>query len=252
MHSVLRAWLVLAAFVCVARGAAPSYSSASFVNAGNFAPGPFAPNSVVTVFGTSLARSARALTAEDIRGDTLPTELNFTQVLVDNIAAPLFYVSDTQVNFLIPSKQIVGDARIEVIREGLRGPAVLIPVVEAAPALFALPNGFAIVTHADNTLVSPESPARGGEIIVIWATGLGKTEINPNSGQLPPYLSRLVNMDALKVSVGGIVIYAGLTPGSAGLYQINLQLPSNPGTDPELRVSIGAISSAAGLKLAIR
>jgi uncharacterized protein (TIGR03437 family) len=249
---MLRALLALAAFVCVASGAAPSYSAASFVNAGNYAPGPFAPNSVVTVFGTELARSTRALTSEDIRDSMLPTELNFSQVFVDNIPAPLFYVSENQVNFLIPSSQFIGDTRIRVVRQGLSGPEVIVAVVEAAPALFALSNGFAVVTHADNTLVSPESPARGGEVIVIWATGLGKTITNPNSGQLPPYTSQIVNLDGLKISVGGTVLYAGLTPGSAGLYQINLILPSNPGVDPELRITVGAVSSAAGLKLAVR
>jgi uncharacterized protein (TIGR03437 family) len=46
--------------------------------------------------------------------------------------------------------------------------------------------------------------------------------------------------------------YAGLTPQSAGLYQINLQLPDSGPTDPELRVSIGDQSSQAGVKLALR
>ena len=46
--------------------------------------------------------------------------------------------------------------------------------------------------------------------------------------------------------------YAGVTPGSAGLYQINLQLPDSPGIDPEIRVAMGAQTSRAGLKLAAR
>ena len=62
----------------------------------------------------------------------------------------------------------------------------------------------------------------------------------------------------LKVSLGGVALewwrikYAGLTPGSAGLYQINLLLPDNPGTDPELLVTVGDPTTAAGLKLAVR
>lgn len=246
-----RAWLAMVLFAGTA-AAAPSYTAAGIVNASNYAPGPFAPNSVLSIFGTGLSRSARSLTGEDVRGNMLPTELNFTQVLVDNSPAPLFYVSDTQVNFLIPAKQSVGEARIQVISQSQWGPVVVIQVVDAAPALFLLPNGYAIATHADNSLITSESPARGGETIVIYVTGLGKTVKNPNTGEIPTYVSEIVARESLQVSTGGKVEYAGLTPLSAGLYQINLVLPATIGPDPELRVTVGSVTSSAGVKLAAR
>jgi uncharacterized protein (TIGR03437 family) len=49
-----------------------------------------------------------------------------------------------------------------------------------------------------------------------------------------------------------LIQYAGLTPGWAGLYQINLIVPGNVGTDPEISVAIGDQASPAGLKLAVR
>src|SRR2546425_956168 len=171
---MFRPRLLLALLLCgMARGAAPAYSAAAIVNASNYSPGPFAPNSVLSAFGSGMARSAQGLTRDDIRDGFLPVELNFTRVLVDNIPVPLFYVSDTQVNFLVPSKQLTGDARVQVIREGIAGPMVTVPIVDAAPALFVQPNGFAIATHADNSLITPDSPARNGEVIVLYATGLG-------------------------------------------------------------------------------
>ena len=245
--------MAIAVLLCgVARAAAPSYTAAGIVNASNYSPGPFAPTSLIAIFGTGLARSAQTLTAADIRDNLLPTEMNFTQVFVDNSPAPLFYVSDTQINFLIPSKQLPGNVRIRVACQGLSGPEIMLLVVDAAPALFALPNGFAIATHADNSLLTTESPARGGETIVIYATGLGKTLKNPATGEIPVYLSEIINLAGLKVSVGGTIDYAGLTPGSVGLYQINLVLPPNPGPDPEIRVSVGSFSSPSGLKLAVK
>jgi uncharacterized protein (TIGR03437 family) len=48
------------------------------------------------------------------------------------------------------------------------------------------------------------------------------------------------------------ILYAGLTPGSAGLYQIDLVLPGGLATDPEIRLAIGDQSSPAGLKLAVQ
>jgi uncharacterized protein (TIGR03437 family) len=251
--------LALAALLCgVARGAAPAYSAAGIVNSGNFAPGPFAPNSIVTIFGSGLARSAQQLTANDIQAGYLPVELNYTQVFVDNYPAPLFYVSDSQINFLVPSKQSVGAMKIRVASQGNSGPEITVTVVDAAPALFTMAGGYAIATHADNSLVSPETPAHAGEIVVIYATGLGKTIPNPATGEVPHYAAQIAAMSGLQVALGGVVVdsglikYAGLTPESAGLYQINLEVPGNPGTDPELRVTIAGQSSLAGLKLAVR
>ena len=44
----------------------------------------------------------------------------------------------------------------------------------------------------------------------------------------------------------------GATPDSVGLYQINIELPPDVGTDPEIQVAVGAQSSPAGLQLAVR
>jgi uncharacterized protein (TIGR03437 family) len=255
----LRACLSLTALLCgLARGAAPSYSTAGIVNSGNFAPGPFAPNSIVTIFGSGLARSSQQLTANDIAGGYLPTELNYTQVFVDNFPVPLFYVSDSQINFLVPSTQAVGATKIRVASEGNTGPEVMVTVVDSAPALFTMAGGYAIATHVDNSLVSPDAPAHAGEIIIVYATGLGKTIPNPATGEIPQTAAPIMALSALQVSLAGVVVdvglikYAGVSPASAGLYQINLEVPGNPGTDPEVRVTIAGQSSPAGLKLAIR
>ena len=67
--------------------------------------------------------------------------------------------------------------------------------------------------------------------------------------------AQIVALTDLKVSVGGAVVspdrikYAGLTPGSAGLYQINMALPDSSGPDPEVRVAVGEKSTPPGLKL---
>jgi uncharacterized protein (TIGR03437 family) len=228
------------------------------VNAPNYAPGPFAPNSIVTIFGSGLARSSQGLTADDILNNTLPKELNSTRVYVLDEPAPLLYVSDGQVNFLVPSDQLDGDVKIRVVREGVTGPEVTVTLVDAAPALFQTAAGYAIAAHTDNSLIAPDSPAQAGETIVVYACGLGRTQPNPAPGVIPQNAALIQRLSDLKVYLGGTAIdpvriqYAGLTPGSAGLYQINLVLPDNLGTDPEIRVAIADQSSPAGLKLAVQ
>src|SRR6266545_2499025 len=80
---VIRTWLALAVLCAgTARGAPPSYSAAGIVNASNFTAGPFAPNSVLSIFGSGLARSEQAMGASDIKSGMLPLELNYVRVYV--------------------------------------------------------------------------------------------------------------------------------------------------------------------------
>jgi uncharacterized protein (TIGR03437 family) len=251
-------WLVFALLLAnTAWGQAPVYSAAGMVNGSNYAPGPFAPNSIVSIFGSGLAWSSQGVMAGDIVNNTLPVELNGTHVYVDDQWAPLLYVSNGQVNFLVPSNKLAMDVQIRVVREGVTGPEVAVTLVDAAPALFQTAAGYAIAAHLDNSLIAPGSPAQAGEIIVVYACGLGRTLPNPAPGAIPQSAAVIQRLSDLKVYLGGAaiepasILYAGLTPGSAGLYQINLVLPDNPGTNPEIRVAIADQSSPPGLKLAM-
>ena len=188
----------------------------------------------------------------------LPTTLGGCSVTVNGAPAMMQYVSPEQINFLMPTVQSTGMMRVRVVKQGVSGPEITVNLVDSAPALFQMEGGYAIATHADGSLLTASSPAGGGDTIVVYATGLGRTVPNPRPGEIPTYAAQMVRPGDLKVSLGGVALdwwrikYAGLTPGSAGLYQINLLLPDNPGTDPEIRVTVGDQTAAAGLKLAVR
>ena len=254
-----RAWPALAVLLCgLARGQAPAYSAAGIVNAANYAPGPFAANSVVSIFGTNLCNCSTGASATEIAGGTLPGSLNNVSVYVQNMLAPVLYVSSSQINFLIPTDQTPGTLPVRVVKQGVTGPEVAITLVPGAPALFALPSGYAIAQdwNAANALVTADAPAHPGDLVIVYATGLGPAGYNP-TGQVPTAAVWIDNRSSLTVFLDNVavsaaqILYAGLTPGFAGLYQINLLLPANLGTDPEIRVAIGDQSSPAGLKLAV-
>src|SRR5262249_40629310 len=139
---------------------------------------------------------------------------------------------------------------------GLTGPEITVNLINCAPALFEMPGGYAIATSADGKLLTADAPAHPGDTIVIYLTGLGRTLINPVPGEIPKYASQIVNLASLKVALGGTpvdparIAYVGLTPGSAGLYQINLLVPTGAGNDPEIQVT--GDSTSGGLKLYIR
>jgi hypothetical protein len=99
-----------------------------------------------------------------------------------------------------------------------------------------------IVTHADGSLVSGQSPARPGETIIIYAWGLGNTTPRVKTGELSPSPAPVLDLvghpgglgvelnfarNAAPSDPSGHVAFvpAFLTPGQIGLYQINVQLP---------------------------
>ncbi len=243
--------------LCVARGAAPAYSADSIVNGANFAPGPVAPNSIVTIFGSDLSWYTEGLNGQGNPG-MLPTSLGNSGVYVANFASPLIYVSPTQINFIVPIDLKPGPVKVRVVRQGVTGPEVTLTLVEAAPQLFQSPEGYVIAQHGkDYSLVTPESPARPGEIVVIYATGLGLTQPRPAPREIPGYPGIMNRYKDLKLYLGDTevsadrVFYAGLTPGCAGVYQLNVRLPDELAQDPEIRAAVEDHISRAGLKLAV-
>lgn len=264
---MIRTWLALAVLSAgIARGAGPSYSAAGIVNASNYTSGPFAPNSVIAVFGVGLARSTHALADADLVACTssllaarcLPLELNYVRVYVQDQPVPLLFVSDGQVNFLMSSVETAGPVKVRVVTEGITGPEITVTLVDAAPALFSIAGGYAIATDAAGKLLTADAPAHVGDTVVVYATGLGQTSPNPAVGEIPNYAATMLAFASLKVTFNGTAVdpslikYAGVTPGSAGLYQVNLYLPEGTGNDPEIQVTAGNVPAQTGLKLPLR
>ena len=259
----LRAWLFLAVWSSgILWGAPPSYSAASIINTCNQAPGPYAPNSVLTILGSGMALSAQAITSADIAGGNLPTTLNGVQVMVDGSPAPLFYVSDSQVNLLMPPNQVAGPVTVWVVLNSIAGPQVSLTLQDVAPGLFPSPltPNFAIAQlWPAYSTIAPASPAAPGGIVILYATGLGVTEPYPAlPAEIPLYAGSIDRIADLQVFLNGTpldpaqVLYAGLAPGWAGLYQIDLVLPDNVSPNPEIRVAIGTEVSLPGLLLAVQ
>jgi len=197
----------------------------------------------------------------DIQAGRLPTSLNGVEVCVMNAAVPLFYASPTQINFLMPINRTEGSVKVQVVRDGWTGPQVLFTLLEAAPALFDSPvdPGYALAQKwPAYSLIAPDSPASPGDVVILYATGLGNTLNDPSPpDEITQYPGKIVHFNTLQVYLDGRrvdpakVLWAGLSPGNAGLYQVNLYLPEDTGPDPEIRLSLEGQPSAAGLKLAV-
>jgi uncharacterized protein (TIGR03437 family) len=213
------------------------------------------------LYGKDLAYVKRAIGAADLRDGLLPTVLSGTgvHVYIDGVPAPLYFVSPGQVNLLLPSGLKDGLHRLHLALDGRAGPVVEVRVAASAPGLFLQQPGLAIAVRLDGSLVSLEKPARAGEFLILFATGLGTT-VGPalRFGELARGAAALVDMQrfAIKQNDRSVprdrIFYAGLSPGFAGLYQINLKLPDDTPADPEIRIVAGDAESPGGVRLPIR
>lgn len=239
------------------RLAAPSYSIASIVNAATNRSGAIAPNTLVTIYGVGLSYETRAIQPDDLIGNQLPARLpgSGVSVLVGTYTAHVLFASPNQVNVLIPNLLRAGKTKLQVVRDGQSGPDVEIRLSAAAPALFQSDATTPIVTRPDGSLVTRESPANPGEIVILYATGLGPTDPQALYGEIPMAAAQLKEISAFQVWLGGVslapedVLYAGVCPGFAGLYQVNLRLPASAPPNPELRLAVGAYTSPSGIYL---
>lgn len=245
-----------------ARRFAPSYASSSVVHAASQQSGSFSPNTIATLYGKDLAYVTRALGADDVRDSLLPTILSGTGVrlFLDGVALPLYFVSPAQVNFLVPATVRPGAHRLHLALDGRTGPVVEVRVAAASPGLFLQQPGWAIAVRLDGTLVSPASPARPGDIVILYATGLGETagSLALRSGEVSKQAASLVDMAGFAVRLNGRdiprdhIFYSGLAPGFAGLYQVNLRIPIDAPADPGIQLLTGGATSPDAVRIAVK
>jgi uncharacterized protein (TIGR03437 family) len=259
------AWCLLGADQLEPR-VAPVYTAASIVNAADNQSGALAPNAIGTLYGANLAYSTAAAGQSSAESGLLPARLGTgeseTILLVSNIPAGLYYVSPGQINFLVPPILPPGPTSVVVLTSGLYGPAISLTLAQAAPGLFQLDLQNAVATEVDGAVLSvltPSSPAKPGDIVSLWATGLGPTESVQleNYLQIPSSAAPLIAGADLSILLDGSAVdpiaiaYAGQAPGFAGLYQINFTLPASTCQNPEIRLQMGSASSIKGVHLPV-
>lgn len=233
----------------------PDYSAASIANAAANVAGFYAPNTFLSIYGNNLSFATRAVSPEDIRAGVLPTALagGGVRVLINLLPANLYFVSPNQVNILVPPSLAPGPAILQLVNDGRAGPPVEIMLESSAPALFEL-EGRAIATHGNGPLVTPDWPARPGEIVVLYATGLGPTTPPAILNRVADRPAQVAEIGRFQVELEGFPVprenieYAGVTPGFAGLFQVNLRLPELARPDPRVRIGYpGRMSPTAPL-----
>jgi uncharacterized protein (TIGR03437 family) len=222
--------------------AAPAYTGTGvyinplgIVNGASFAPmtNPIAPNEILTIFGNGLAGGTTAASSLP-----LPTTLGNVQVKINGQACPIFYVTPTQLAVQVPQsispQNNIFNATVQVFNNGTASNPVTMYTSYTSPGVFATgANGVgpAAAQLTDYSLITASNPARIGSTIFLYASGLGQVSPTVPDGAAAPSNPPATATDSDQVFVAGnqaIIVFNGLTPGLAGLYQLNTTIA--PGT----------------------
>jgi uncharacterized protein (TIGR03437 family) len=211
--------------------AGPALTVEGVVNAASFEP-RLAPGSIAAVFAQNLAAGEGAATALP-----LPTRIAGLEMHIDGEPAPLYFAGPGQANLLIP---LDAKAAVDLAANdrGSSSAPVRVTLAPAAPALFTLEQtgkGQAAALIAGSGQIAGAfpgttgRPVRRGEVVEIYMTGLGQVDNAPPPGaasRVSP-LARTIAEPAVRI--GGVeaeVLFAGLAPGLAGVYQVNAVVPA--------------------------
>jgi uncharacterized protein (TIGR03437 family) len=192
--------------------------------------GRFASGELISIYGPHIGPATPVIAKADNTG-VMPTAVAGLQVLAveegapgaSPIPLPLLYVSDSQINAVVPY-DVSGAVGLRIVN-GATSPDFPLTSIPAAPEIFQNPDGSAVAVNQDLTLNSSGHPASAGSIVSVWVTGTGFTGgTNPGTIAFGAH-----NSDCCTVALGdaqAYVLYSGDTPGTVGgVMQINFQIP---------------------------
>jgi uncharacterized protein (TIGR03437 family) len=230
-------------------GSRPSISGV--VNGASLEP-DISANGWVSIQGTALATGSRQWRAADFDGVRLPTGLDGASVRINGKDAFVHSISPARLSVLAPDDTSLGPVSVQVSLDGSAIAASTAQMRQFTPAFFLIDDTNIAATHADGSPLGPGSPARPGEVVVLYGAGFGPTNPPAPNGRIPGGLAALANPVTLRI--GGVAVtplFAGLS--AAGLYQFVVQTPSgaSSGDVPVIAV-IRGISSQLGASISVQ
>jgi uncharacterized protein (TIGR03437 family) len=232
-------------------------SIAAVVSAASNQTGAVAPGEMLVLYGSGLGPSGPAVSAAYGSNGMLPLSVAGTSVYFNGVPGRVFYSSATQVSAIVPFGVSSGNLAIYVSYQGQTSAPATVTVAAAAPALFTMDysgKGQAVAVNvSDSSLNGAAHPAKAGAFVLLYATGLGQTNPGGVDGLLdsPPYPLPVLPVTATIGGKTATVQYAGGAQSLvAGIFQINLQIPSGltPGANAVV-LAAGGVSSPAGVTI---
>ena len=257
---------------------APGISAGGITSGGLSTPPVTAlsPNAIVSIFGSNFAPAgtAREVGTGDLVNGQIPTNLAGVCAEFGGVRAPIFDVFPGQLNVQVPAL-MPGNTSVQVITNCDTPNAVASPPIDASVQA-AAPEFFYFLHNADghNPIAAVNAvtgayvgatglitgatfvPAQPGDILTLFATGFGATNPSFGPGVLPGKAAQVTA--PFSITFGGVtldpsdILYVGVTQ-DAGLYQVNLKVPSNvPAGDQPLVITIGGVASPSSAFITVQ
>ncbi len=202
-------------------------------NYGLIAPGypnyGIAPSALFFIQGTNLSNSTTDLLSSASPG--LQTTVNNVSVSVTSgntiLPCPLYYLSPTQIDAVLPGATPVGNATVTVTNNGVVSTAFQINVVQSAFGILSYNGSFAAAYDANNNIITANNAANPGQAIVLWGSGVGYDPADDD--KLYPQKQDNLNNIPMQAFVGGVsatIAYRGRSQ-FPGVDQVVLTIPSN-------------------------
>jgi len=248
----------------------PAITQGGIVNIANFTSEAVAPGDIVAVFGDQFSPGDTVYTNSSL---PLAITLNTTQVWVNGVAAPLYFVSRQQVNFQVPYEVIAGQpATVQVVTNGTSSTLRSIPIAASVPRILVwassyVQGGYGVAVNPDSTLALPAGttigafnshPTKAGATLILYAVGLGQTNPAATTGAAAGS-APVESTTPVTVTFGNSTIpvtaqsaFSGLVPTLVGLYQINVQVPNGVPTGSSVPITLslnGNVSNSVNIAI---
>jgi uncharacterized protein (TIGR03437 family) len=240
---------------------APPVTASRFYNGADFQAGNISPCSIATIIAPGLAPGIQGVVTPGSLFGPLPYLLASDAVSFNGTAAPIFNVANVsgqqQITVQVPCEVVPSSSVAVTITVNGVAATVNVPVLAASPGIFetTMSDGVAraVAVRPDGTFVSLSNPARRGEMIRAYATGLGVTtpSVGTDATAIPG--TDAIVQGALIMGVtnsagqgeGVRVTNARVAPDLIGVFEIPFQVPTDAATGNNVSFSIGVIPVGA-------
>lgn len=228
------------------------YPGLAALSAAHYLPRRISPGMVAALYPYGIRFGDETVTAPAY---PLPKELGDLQVLVDEIPAPLYFVSPGQINFYVPMGLEPGSQSTFIVQRKSTNQILASGVLDigvATPAFFTMTQngrGQIAALNEDNTVNTNTNGAARGSVIQLFATGQGFVPNAPPDGTPPSGAVPTATLPRVVVGSGFVadsdILYSGLAPGLVGVWQLNVRIPMTvpPNSATDVVVTMRSIPS---------
>lgn len=258
-HGTLSSRLAAADTIAVSitqGGVVPIYSSATTIQ----------PSSWISIYGSNLATSAQGW------GGNFPTQLNGTSVMIDNKPAYLLYVSPGVIDAQAPDDTARGTVMVQVttpsgsststVTLGDVGPSFCVLGGKYVAGVISRSDGSGTQGGGTYDYLGPSGsslgfvtvPAKAGDVVALYGVGFGPTAPSyPAGAPLPTGGAAAIASDPVQLIINGATISAPAALSEAGLFQLNLTVPSGLGTgDVPIMAMVNGVQTPTGIFISLK